>query len=445
MADYQQQAQSLDDILKLFKQQDELAIPLATGQPIGLLQALERKTDWEHLKIFTGLLTQPIPFFLNPKVDVTSGYYGPIERLLNESGSRMDYLPANFRGIELYGLRHKFRVAATVVSPPDNEGYVTFGTHGAAIYRPFLENCRDPKRIGIAEINQHMPIVYGDPEYGDNKIHISELDAYYLSDASPITMPDISASEIEQKIADKVLDLIPSGATLQFGIGGIPDQVATLLAAGPLGDFGIHSELISDGFTKLYDAGKISNQHKGQFEGKSIFTFAFGHQELYDLLDERNGKNQRQAICLPVNIVNDPSIIARNNKMISINSGLMIDFAGQVCSEAIGLRQYSGVGGQLSFVQGAYAANEGKSILCIKSTAKIDGKVVSNILPTLPEGSLVSTPRHFTQYIVTEYGVADLYGVPDEKRAEKLIAVAHPDFRAELSEQFAAIKKKYYH
>ena len=131
--------------------------------------------------------------------------------------------------------------------------------------------------------------------------------------------------------------------------------------------------------------------------------------------------------------------------MTSINSGLMIDFAGQVCSEAIGLRQYSGVGGQLSFIQGAYQAENGKAILCIKSSATVDGKKVSNILPVLPTGSLISTPRYFVQYIVTEYGVANLYGMSDEKRGEALIAIAHPNFRAELTEQFCQLKNKYYH
>jgi len=176
----------------------------------------------------------------------------------------------------------------------------------------------------------------------------------------------------------------------------------------------------------------------------TIFTFAFGKKRFYDFLDERQGENNRSMVCLPVGVVNDPHIISKNKKFVSINSGLMIDFAGQVCSEAIGLRQYSGVGGQLSFVQGANQSLDGKSVLCIKSTATVDGKLISNIMPTLPQGSIISTPRHFTQYIVTEHGVADLYGVSDEKRAERLIQVAHPDFRDSLSAEFEKIKAIYY-
>ena len=155
-------------------------------------------------------------------------------------------------------------------------------------------------------------------------------------------------------------------------------------------------------------------------------------------------KNKRQAICLPASVVNNPQNISQNKNMVSINSGLMVDFAGQVSSEAIGLRQYSGVGGQLQFVEGAYNASDGKSILCIKSTATVDGKLISNIVPTLPVGSIVSTPRHFTQYIVTEQGIANLYGVSDEKRGEKLIAIAHPQFRDELQKAYEKIKKTIY-
>ncbi len=434
----------ISEILKLFRPTDQLAVPLATGQPMTLLNALSQRTDWEDLHIFTGLLIFPYPILMAPHVSVTSGYYGPIERTLNDQEGVIDYLPADFSGFEFFAKKKPFRVVATTLSPPDADGYLTFGTHGAAIYNPFIEACRDPHRIAIAEVNTTMPVVYGHPNYGDNKIHISELNYYFESDQTQVEVPEIVANAVEEKIADHVLSLMTEGATLQFGIGAVPNVVAERLAQGKFSDFGIHSELVSDGFLKLWEAGKISNRQKGIFEGQSVFTFAFGSQKLYDFLDERKGRNKRQAVCLPVTVVNDPHQIAKNKNIISINSGFMIDFAGQVSSEAIGLRQYSGVGGQLSFVQGAYAAPEGKSILCIKSTAMVQGKKVSNILPTLPQGSMVSTPRHYVQFVVTEYGIADLYGVSDEKRPEKLIQIAHPDFRAELQERYEEIKRDIY-
>jgi acyl-CoA hydrolase len=202
--------------------------------------------------------------------------------------------------------------------------------------------------------------------------------------------------------------------------------------------------LVSDGFLKMWEAGKISNRNKGVLAGQSVFTFALGTQPLYDFLDERKGKNRRRAVCLPVSAVNSPAFIAKNPNMVSINAGLLVDFAGQVCSEAIGLKQYSGVGGQLSFVQGAYESENGKSLICIKSTTAVDGKKISNIVPELPVGSLVSTPRHYVLIYRHRIRVADLYGVPDELRAERLIAVAHPDFRDELKARYDEINRRYY-
>ncbi len=435
---------TLEQILSLFQPTDSLAVPLATGQPMALLNSLSGREDWKRLEIFTGLLTFPYPILSNPNVHITSGYYGPIERYLNDNGTHMEYLPANFTGFEIYALRKKQRVIATTLSPPDSDGYCTFGTHGAAVYRPFIEALKNPNQIAIAEINPQMPVVYGLPEYGDNKVLFSDLQYAFEANQAQVEVPAIETSEIEKKIAELVLGLIQSKDTLQFGIGGIPNYVADLLAKSSLSDFGIHSEMISDGFLKLWEAGKVSNRHKEIFQNQTIFTFAFGSQSLYDFLDERKGKNKRQAVCLPASIVNNPHNISQNKNSVSINSGLMIDFAGQVCSEAIGLHQYSGVGGQLQFVEGAYNAENGKSILCIKSTATVDGKMISNFNPTLTKGSIVSTPRHFTQYIVTEYGVANLFGVSDEKRAEKLIAIAHPDFRNELQKSYQEIKKDFY-
>lgn len=444
MKEYQKRKKSLSEVINLFKPNDSLSIPLATGQPMALMNALNNRTDWEQLQIFCGLLSFPYPILMNPKVYIKSGYYGPIERHLNEQGANMEYLPDSFRGFEYFALKTPTRTIATTLSLPDEEGYLTFGTHGAAIYNPFVAACRDPNRLAIAEINPNMPVTYGLPEYGDNKIHISEIDCFYEATYTQAELPFFEAGEVDEKIANHVLDLIDQGATLQLGIGPVPDLIASRLAKSSLSDFGVHSEMISDGFLKLHEAGKISNRQKEIFKDKSIFTFAFGSKNLYDFLDERNGKNRRSTLCLPVTIVNDPHLMSQNINFTSINSGLMIDFAGQVSAEAIGLRQYSGVGGQLSFVQGAYQAQNGKTIICIKSSAQVEGKRVSNILPTLPLGSLITTPRHYVQYIVTEYGVADLHGVSDEKRPEKLIAIAHPEFREKLTEEHEKIKKKYY-
>jgi len=304
--EYNQRKKSLDEILELFRLKDSLSIPLATGQPMALMNALGQRKNWSRLELFCGLLSFPYPILLNPNVYTKSGYYGPIERYLNEQGAHMEYLPSNFRGFEFYGLKKPTRVIAATLSQPDAEGFLTFGTHGAAIYNPFVAACRDPDRLAIAEVHSHMPVVYGEKAYGDNKIHISEIDCLYEADYTQAEMPNQDPGPVEEGIAENVMQLIDQAATLQFGIGPIPDLIATKLALSNLSDFGIHSELVSDGYLKLIKAGKISNRRKRVFKDKSIFAFAFGSRKLYDFLDERKGNNNRSAVCLPVSVVNDP-------------------------------------------------------------------------------------------------------------------------------------------
>ncbi|MCB1214992.1 MAG: acetyl-CoA hydrolase/transferase family protein [Deltaproteobacteria bacterium] len=428
------QAKSLPEILQLFKANDSLAVSFATGQPMALMNTLSEKKDWESLRILCGMLTAPYPILTHPKVSITSGYYGPVERFLDKAGASVDYFVGTFRGIESYMLDFPTRLISTSLSAPDSEGYLSFGTHSSAVSRPFRQACQRQDLIAIGEINHSMPRLYGHADYGDNKIHIDELDYYYEIDSPQLSIDQFETNEAEKQIAKHVVSLIEPESTLQFGIGPIPNLVAQALAESDLGGFGIHTELFSDGLLKLIEAKKVTNLNKGSFKGHSIFTFALGSQKLYDWLDERKGQNQRSALCLPVNIVNDPFYIAQNKQFVAVNSGLMIDFAGQLCSESIGNRQYSGVGGQISFVEGANQSLGGKNIICLKSTAKVQGKLVSNIMPQLQEGSLISTPRHLIQYVVTEYGIANLRGVSNKKRAEKLIEIAHPDFREELTQ-----------
>lgn len=216
--------QSLEDIVALFRPKDHLAVALATGQPMALLNALGERTDWQRLDLFCGLVPFPYPLLQNPNVHVISGYYGPIERYLNDSGANISYLPANFTGFEIYAQKTKPRVIATTVSPPDKDGFVTFGTHAGAVDKPFREAYRDKNRVAIAEINPQMPIVYGLAEYGDNKIHIDEIDHVFTAETTPPELPPLDVSAVEKKIAENVLSLIQNGDTLQFGIGGVPDE-----------------------------------------------------------------------------------------------------------------------------------------------------------------------------------------------------------------------------
>jgi acyl-CoA hydrolase len=228
-------------------------------------------------------------------------------------------------------------------------------------------------------------------------------------------------------IAEHAIRLIPDAATLQTGIGAIPSQVVAKLAAGSGGDYGIHSEMFTTGFMHLHRAGKVSNRRKGIFEGFSVATFAMGTRELYDWLDGRSDVR-----FLPVEIVNDPTTIGRNQRMISVNGALEIDLQGQVVADTIHGVQYSGIGGHEDFVAGAGLGEDDRSLLCLPATTQIGGRLVSRITRQLSAGAVVTTPRHQVDAVVTEYGIAELAGCSTEDRATRLAAIAHPDFQEEL-------------
>lgn len=441
---YQKKKINLDEFLTKLRPEDYLSTSIAAGQPRTLLAKLSELKNLKSLKLFTGLLAFPYPCLTDPRIEAISGYFGPIERMLNEGGFNISYQPLPFNGFEKWLESFPPRVVMTTLSPMDAEGYFSFGVDAEAAYVPFVKAARDPERLAIAEVNARMPVVRGLPELGDNKVHVDALSALVESDQSLLEVPEAEATEVEKKIAENVVKLLRSGDTLQFGIGAVPDQVARYLAQSELGDFGVHSELVSNGFLTLMESGKISNLRKGLHEGKSLFAFALGSQRLYDFLDERNGNNQGRVLAAPVSYVNDPAVIARHRNMVSVNSGFMVDFSGQVCSEAIGERQYSGVGGQLNFVSGAFFSPGGRSVLCIKSTVTHEGKRYSNVVHAFPPGSIVSTPRHYAQYIVTEYGAVNLFGLTDEERPAALIQIAHPDFREELMEKAKHRDKLFY-
>ncbi|TMA45953.1 MAG: 4-hydroxybutyrate CoA-transferase, partial [Deltaproteobacteria bacterium] len=217
--------------------------------------------------------------------------------------------------------------------------------------------------------------------------------------------------------------LVDDGSTLQFGIGAIPDEVARLLATGPRADLGIHTEMISDGVMHLHAAGKVTNR-KGLYDGVSVGTFALGSQALYAWLHENPVVR-----VLPVGAVNDPALMRKLRRFVSVNGALAIDLSGQVAADHVGGRQYSGVGGHEAFVMGASEAPGGRTIVCLKSTATVRGERISTIVPALPAGTLVTTPRHHVQWVVTEHGAVDLSALGDVDRARALVEIAHPDFR----------------
>src|SRR4030095_1409954 len=279
---YESKLKTLDEFLSLIRPKDRICASIAAGQPRGLLNHLSNKKDLEDLRIFTGLCAFPYPLFAQPNVHVISGYYGPIDRTLNDMGANMAYVPLSFPAFELYAESFDPHATLTTLSSMDRDGYLSFGVDSEAAYLPFLKAARDPNPLAIAEVNPKRPVVKGLESLGDNRIHISELDAVVEVEQGLLEIPPPETTEVEKKIAENVTELIQTGDTLQFALRGIPHEVARLLARSKVEDLGIHSELISDGFLTLMESGKITNRAKGLHDGTSLFTFALGSQKLYD-------------------------------------------------------------------------------------------------------------------------------------------------------------------
>jgi 4-hydroxybutyrate CoA-transferase len=337
------------------------------------------------------------------------------------NAGRADFTPCLLS--EIPGLfssgRLPLDVALIQVAPPDDHGFCSFGVE-VGVTKPAAHAAR----VVIAEINPRMPRTLG-----DSFIHISRLNAIVPVDYPLREMQMASGDPLTERIACRVANLIPDGATLQTGIGAIPDAVLRHLTDRK--DLGIHTELFSDGIVDLVTRGVITGERKTLHPGKIISGFILGTKYLYDFV------NDNPMIELhPTDYVNDPFIISRNDHMVAINSAIEVDLTGQVCADSIGPRLYSGVGGQMDFIYGAARSKGGIPVIALPSTLqKKDGRCLSKIVPTLQCGAGVTTTRNHVHYVVTEHGVADLYGRTIAQRAQALIAIAAPEFREELARQ----------
>lgn len=338
-----------------------------------------------------------------------------VRQAVNEG--RADFTPVFLS--EIPGLFKTGRLALDAalvqVSPPDEHGFCSFGIE-VGITKPAAQSAR----LVIAEMNERMPRTLG-----DSFIHISKIDAIV-----PVSypLPEIQMAESSQtadRVAEHVAGLIPDGATLQTGIGAIPDAVLRRLTGHK--DLGVHTELFSDGVVDLIERGVITGEKKTLHPGKVVAGFVLGTQRLYDFIHDNPVIEFH-----PTDYVNDPLIIAQNAKMVAINSAIEVDLTGQVCADSIGPRLYSGVGGQLDFIYGASRAPGGVPVIALPATAL--GGAASRLVPLLKSGAGVTTTRNHVRYVVTEFGVADLYGKTVRQRAQALIAVAAPGFRADLEQ-----------
>ncbi len=343
---------------------------------------------------------------------------------------RADFTPIFLSEIPalLYGKHYPIEVAMIQVSPPDEHGYCSFGV-GVECTKAATEVAK----VVIAQVNPNMP-----RSLGDSFIHLNQID-YCVEVHVPLKeLPQMEGDETPEeletyrKLGAHVAGLVDDGATLQLGIGRIPDAVMKFL--GDRKHLGIHSEMVSDGIIPLVEAGVITNQKKTLLPGKIVTSFVLGSHELFDFIDNNPLMEFR-----PTQFTNDPFTIARNKKMVAINSAIEIDLTGQVCADSVGYRFYSGFGGQVDFIRGAAKSEGGKPIIALPSTAK--NGTISRIAPRLMEGAGVTTTRGDVHYVATEFGVVNLHGKTVRERAELLIKIAHPSFRDEL-EEFA--KEQHY-
>jgi acetyl-CoA hydrolase len=316
-------------------------------------------------------------------------------------------------------------VAFVHISPPDRHGYCTLG-----IETGLTRSAAEAARIVIAEVNQQMPRTHG-----DTLIHVNDLDYIIPVDypLAELSMNEEGCSDVCTRIACLIAERIPDGATLQTGIGAIPDTVLSFLKDKK--DLAVHSELFSDGIIDLVEAGVITGARKTLHPGKIIAGFMLGTRRLYEWANDFPMIELHRT-----EYVNSPFTIAQNARMVAMNSAIEIDLTGQVCADSIGPKMYSGVGGQLDFIYGAALSDGGLPIIAVPSTSTLrDGTVISRIVPTLKPGAGVTTSRNHIHYVVTEYGMVDLYGKSLHQRAKLLISIAHPDFRAELTHQASTL------
>jgi 4-hydroxybutyrate CoA-transferase len=398
--------------------------------PQKLLAALvERAPNLQNVEICQALSVGPADY-VNPSMEghlrVNTLFISDNVRKAVHEG-RADFTPVLLSEFPLL-FKNKVLpvdVALVHVSPPDEHGFCSLGVEVGLTKSP-----AESAKLIIAEVNEQMPRTLG-----DSFIHVSRLHHIVPVNypVAELPMGGKGDDQISKKIAGYIAEMIPDGATMQMGIGAIPDAVLGFL--GDKKDLGIHSEMFSDGVVRLVESGVITNARKTLHPGKIVVGFVLGTQQLYEWVDDNPlCEFHRQEY------VNDPFVIAQNEKMIAINSALEVDLTGQVCADSIGPKLYSGVGGQLDFTYGASRSKGGVPIIALPSTTRLrDGNVVSRIVGMLKPGAGVVTSRNHVHYVVTEFGVAELYGKTIRDRARQLTAVAHPDFRPDLEKQAAAL------
>ncbi|ACV33844.1 acetyl-CoA hydrolase/transferase C-terminal domain-containing protein [Accumulibacter sp.] len=423
---YQRKRMSATDAMSLVENGDFICVPTGVGEPPALLTALSEQRQTFHGVTVGQILPLRKFGYIDPAtvdhVHHLSFFYGGATRPGGQEGW-IDYLPSYFSEMPSMIMNRQIRVDVvfSMASPMDEHGYfaLSLGTD-------YTMAAVSMARAVILEVNPNVPFTNGNCH-----VHISHIAGLVESDEAVLEVGLPQIGPVQEAIGEYVTDIIDDGSTLQIGYGAIPDAVVMQLSHKH--DLGIHTEMIGDGILKLLECGAVTNRKKNYLPGKMVATFALGSQKLYRFM-HRNPMLEMH----PVDYTNDPYLAARNDKLVSINATLQVDLLGQCCSESFGPQPYSGTGGQVDFVRAANRSRDGKSFIVLPSTAK--GDSISRIVPALSPGAHVTTGKNDVNYVVTEYGLAELRGKTARQRAQALIGIAHPDFRGELSEAARRLK-----
>ena len=418
---YQQCRRSAADAVSRVRDGDTIIVPTGVGEPPALLTALsERRQSLQGVTV-SQILAMRKYDYLDPataaNVRHAAFFYGGATRAGGQAGW-VDFVPNNFSEIPGQIERGQIRseVVVSMASPMDAHGYFAL-----SLAPDYTLAAIDQARVVLLEVNPHVPYANGHCH-----VHISQVSALVESSEPLLEVGLPKIGPVQEAIGRQVAALIDDGSTLQIGYGGIPDAVVMQLTQKH--DLGIHTEMIGDGILTLIESGAVTNRRKNYRPGKMVATFALGSRRLYQFLDRNPALEMH-----PVDITNDPALAGLNDKLVAINATLQIDLLGQCGSESLGSKPYSGTGGQSDFVRAANRSRGGKAFIVLPSTARDD--TISRIVPVLSPGTHVSTSKNDVNYVVTEHGVAQLRGKSARQRAAALIAIAHPDFRAELAAQ----------
>jgi 4-hydroxybutyrate CoA-transferase len=420
-----------EEVAKTVKDGDRIFCGSGSCTPDAFLNALFDRAEELRDVVFGGLIILgPTYKILNLEsrkhILFHNLYATPLDRQALQEGIS-EHIPFHFSDLpRLAGEYGGYRKVVTQCSPMDKNGYFSAGVSGN-----FLDTLEWVDDI-VLEVNQHQPRVHG-----RNFYHISQVRAVIENHHPVLEIPPEPATEVDRQIAENIVEYVGDGATIQLGIGAVPNAIGECLMEHDRHDLGCYTEMIPDAIMKLFEAGVLNNSRKSYYPFQMNAFFAAGSRQLYEWLDDN------PMICFqPISVNNDPNNVARNDNMVAINSTLEMDITGQCCSESFGPLQYSATGGQVDFTRGAWMAKGGKAFIALHSTAKDKdtGEAVSKIVPQLRPGAAVTLTRTDVMYVATEYGVVNLKGKTLRERAQALISVAHPDFRGELRQYAKDVK-----